>query len=130
MTLTVWVQSSLINGEPTYPNFATYHLVEEFVEHLGGTVWLEKASEDSTDLSSEKIRSEQEYRNCLVKYVLVQIKTLQELLFNACRNAEDATLEPFEEYQARVEHIKQRWNDAEVLWQPPWNQPCQCRHRV
>ncbi|KAH9930893.1 uncharacterized protein B0H18DRAFT_1116600 [Fomitopsis serialis] len=105
--------SSLINGEPTHPDFATYHLIEEFVEHLDGTVWLEMASED-TDQTPEKTIIEQEFRDRLVKPVLDEIKTLQELLFDACRNAEDVTLEPFEGYQARVEHVKQSWTDAEV----------------
>jgi len=103
----------MINGEPTHTDFATYHLIEEFVEHLDGTVWLEMASGD-TERTPEKAKIEREYRDSLVKPVLDEITTLQELLFDACRNAEDATLEPFEGYKARVEHVKQCWNDAEV----------------
>ncbi|TFY58196.1 hypothetical protein EVJ58_g6569 [Rhodofomes roseus] len=104
-------------GEPSEPDLATHRLMEQFVEHLDGTVWLETASGE-TELSLDETQANMAYRDKLVQPVLSEFASLQQMLFDSCRNAEDLKLKPFgdsEYYAARVELIKKCWDAVEEV---------------
>ncbi|KAH9842405.1 uncharacterized protein C8Q71DRAFT_732737 [Rhodofomes roseus] len=116
-SLNVSTQRNHAGGEPSEPDLATHRLMEQFVEHLDGTVWLETASGE-TELSLDETQANMAYRDKLVQPVLSEFASLQQMLFDSCRNAEDLKLKPFgdsEYYAARVELIKKCWDAVEEV---------------
>lgn len=91
--------------------------MEQFVKYLDGTVWLETASGSETELSQDKTQADIAYRDKLVQPVLSEFTSLQQMLFDSCRNARRSKLELFgdSEYAARVELIKKCWDAVEEV---------------
>lgn len=118
-------QSDLNNpSKPAHPKHATYHLVGQFFTLLDGTVWLEVACNEETELSQRKAVGDRMYRNSLVRQVVNRVAILQRALIESCRTAGIAAdgwgprPPEWRDYEAAAEMVEDQWEDVEEaeLW--------------